>query len=294
VRVLVLHAVHEGGAAAGDDPQATTRRLDQAHDGTGPLALLAAAAGAGVDTVGCPPAAPIEERDALRADEVDAALALGWQLAEAAVDGGADALVLASLGVGSEAAAVAATVLSAGGEAAALIDRVVDAGGYVDDNAWMVRATAIRDALHRVRTRPRDPRSLLAMVGGGDIAVATGVILGATSRRTPVLIDGPVGIAAGLVARDLGAQIRHWLVLPDHGGHPLVRFGGDVLGLLPVLHLKLRLGEGATALAALPLLRAALTLAAGTPRTPPPPQREDAPRGEVADLPTGEQPIVKP
>jgi NaMN:DMB phosphoribosyltransferase len=210
----------------------------------------------------------MEETDALTPDEVEDALATGWRLAEAAADEGVDALVLAALGVGSEAAAVAVTALAAGGEPAALLDRVVTADGRVDDNAWMRRCCAVRDTLHRIRARPRDPRSLLAMAGGGDIAVATGLIAGAAYRRLPVLIDGPVGIAAGLVARDLGAQTRHWLVLPDHGGHPLVRFGGDVLGLTPVLHLKLRLGEGATALAALPLLRAALTLAAATPAAP--------------------------
>jgi nicotinate-nucleotide--dimethylbenzimidazole phosphoribosyltransferase len=289
VRVLLLHGVHAGGAAAGDDRDAAARRLTQAHSGVGAFALLAAAADATVGTVGCPAAGAMETTDALPAEQVDEALGLGWRLAGSAVDEGADAIVLASLGVGSEAAAVALTALTAGGEPAALLDRVVAADGSIDDEAWMVRCIAVRDALHRVRTRPRDPRSLLAMVGGGDIAVATGVILGATFRRTPVLIDGPVGLAAALAARDLGPQSRLWLVLPDHGGQPLVRFSGDVLGLHPVLHLQMRLGEGATALAALPVLRAALTVAAGTPAAP----IQPAPAWDAADHPTAELPLVK-
>lgn len=268
VRVLVLHGLHAGGAAAGDDPDAAARQLDNAHRGIGVLALLAADADASVRTVECPPAAPMEEADALTPDEVAESLAIGWRLADSAADEGTDALVLGALGVGSEAAAVATCVLAAGGEPAALLDRVTAANGHIDDNAWMVRCLAVRDALHRVRGRPRDPHTMLANVGGGDIAVATGVILGATFRRTPVFIDGPVGIAAALVARDLAAQTRHWLALPDHGGHPLVRYGGDTLGLTPLLHLRLRLGEGGTSLAALPLLRTALTLARGTPTAP--------------------------
>lgn len=287
IRVLLLHGTHEGGAAAGDDPAAMSRRLDQAREGVGPLALLAAAAGATIGTVACPPSAPMEERDALSAEAVEEALAHGSALAEKAVDEGTDVLVLAAIGIGSAAAAVATTTLAAGGEPAALIGRVVDAGGHVDDNAWMARSTAVRDALHRVRVRPRDPKSLLATVGGGDIAVATGVILGAVARRTPVLIDGPVGVAAALVARDFGAQTRHWLVLPDHGGHPLVRFAADVLGLIPVLHLRLGLGEGATALAALPLLRSVLEVAVGTPAVPPPPD-------EFLTEPLTEPPLVEP
>jgi NaMN:DMB phosphoribosyltransferase len=75
------------------------------------------------------------------------------------------------------------------------------------------------------------------------------------------VLDGPVGIAAGLIARDLGGQIRHWTLLADAGDLELVRQGGDVLGLTPVLDLGLGLGEGANALAALPLLRTAVGLA---------------------------------
>jgi nicotinate-nucleotide--dimethylbenzimidazole phosphoribosyltransferase len=290
VRVLLLHGVHAGGGAAGDNRDSADRRIEQAHEGVGALALLAGAANASISTVECPPATAMETGDALTAQEVEEALAHGWKLAEAAVDEGADALVLAALGTGSEAAAVALSTLTAGGEPAALLDRVVSATSSIDDVAWMSRCVAVRDALHRVRTRPRDPRSLLAMVGGGDIAVAAGIILGATYRHTPVLIDGPVGIAAALAARDIGPQSRLWLSLPDHGGHPLVRFGGDVLGLTPVLHLRLRLGEGTTALAALPLLNAALAVSAGTPARPQPPLTDDP--GYV-DYPTAELPLVK-
>ena len=65
------------------------------------------------------------------------------------------------------------------------------------------------------------------------------------TRQTPVLIDGPVGVAAGLLARDFGAQTRHWLMLPDAGGYPAVTLGAEVLGLTPIVDLRLGLGEGA-------------------------------------------------
>ena len=265
VRVLLLYAEHDGGVAAGDQPGEATRRLAQARAGEGALALLAGAAGVTLESVHCPQrAAPIETGDALDEAAVDAALDYGWQLANAVVDEGGDLLVLGSCGSGAEAAAVAVIALLTGTEASRLLARVTAPGGRIDDQAWMVRCEAVRDALHRIRTRERGPREVLAMLGGPDLAVATGAIVGAVARQTPVLIDGPVGVAAALVARDVGAQTRHWLLLPDAGGHPAVRAGGEYLGTDPLLDLKLGLGEGATALAALPLLRAALTLAATT------------------------------
>ena len=132
----------------------------------------------------------------------------------------------------------------------------------------MLRCAAVRDALHRTRRSPRGAKDVLAELGGGDVAVATGVLLGATARRVPVLLDGPVGVAAGMVSRDLAGQARHWCLLADHGGHPAVRLAADVLGLTPLLDLRLDLGEGANALAALPLLRSVLALAAALPVHP--------------------------
>jgi NaMN:DMB phosphoribosyltransferase len=130
----------------------------------------------------------------------------------------------------------------------------------------MRRCAAVRDAVHRARLAARTGgRAVLAELGGADIATATGVLLGAATRRTPVLLDGPVGLAACLVARNVAPSTRYWCLLPDHGGHPTVVPAAEALGLDPVLDLRMDLGEGATALAALPLLRSALVLAGTLP-----------------------------
>jgi nicotinate-nucleotide--dimethylbenzimidazole phosphoribosyltransferase len=268
MRVLLLHGDHDGGAAAGAVPGESGRRADQARAGEGPLARLAAEVGASLQVVDAPTAAPIEDGPALTAEAVEAALRYGWRLAEEAVDDGVEVIVLASCGAGSEAATAAVLATTAGAEPAAVLGRVINPGGQVDDAAWMIRCATVRDALHRIRSSARGPKDLLAELGGGDIAIAAGILLGATARRTPVLLDGPVGVAAGLVTRDLAGQSRHWCLLPDHGGHPAVRLAADVLGLSPLLDLRLDLGEGATALATLPLLQTALTLA-GTVRVHP-------------------------
>jgi nicotinate-nucleotide--dimethylbenzimidazole phosphoribosyltransferase len=263
VRVLLLNGWHDGGASAGADPAESDRRAMQAQSGEGPVARLAAEAGADLRVVPAPTAGAMEQGPVLAASAVDAALRQGWQLAERAADDGVDLLVLGSCGGGGEAAAAAVLAATAGAEPVAVLGRVTVPGGFFDDTAWMLRAGAVRDALHRIRQSPRGAKDILAEVGGGDIAVATGVLLGAAARRLPVMLDGPVGIAAGLVSRDLAAQARHWCLLADHGNQPAVRQGADVLGLSPVLELGLDLGEGANALAALPLLRAVIGLTSG-------------------------------
>jgi nicotinate-nucleotide--dimethylbenzimidazole phosphoribosyltransferase len=268
VRVLVLHGVHAGGLAEGDDPQDWARRFGDLAQGGGPLGLLAGQAGVSVQVAdlgaaGLPVAGPVESDDALDADGVEAALRYGWRLADSATDSGVDLLLLGAGGPGQEAAAVALIAALTGVEAPGILPRVRRAGGTYDDLAWMARMAAIRDALHRANWRTRDPKDALAALGGTGIATAVGVLLGACARRTPVVVDGPVGVAAGLIARELATQSRLWLLLADDGGHPATRAGADRLGLTPVADLGMGLGEGAGGLTALPLIQSALLLASG-------------------------------
>ncbi|MFC4021199.1 bifunctional adenosylcobinamide kinase/adenosylcobinamide-phosphate guanylyltransferase [Micromonospora sp. GCM10011542] len=268
VRVLLLHGDHDGGAAAGTVAGESARRVRQARAGQGALARLAAESGASLQVVDAPAAAAMEDGPALSLDQVESALRYGWRLAEQAADAGVQLLVLAASGAGTEAAAAAVLAATAGAEPPAVLGRVVTESGEIDDAAWMVRCAAVRDALHRTRRSPRGAKDVLAELGGGDVAVATGVLLGATARRVPVMLDGPVGLAAGMVSRDLAGQARHWCLLADHGGHPAVKLAADVLGLTPMLDLRLDLGEGSNALVALPLLRSVLALAAALPTHP--------------------------
>jgi nicotinate-nucleotide--dimethylbenzimidazole phosphoribosyltransferase len=265
VRVLLVQGDHAGGASAGASAGEPARRAAQARLGLGALAQLTASAGATLQVVDAPASAPIEHGPALTLEEVDHALRLGWRLAEEAVDGGADLLVIAASGAGTPAAAAAVLAATAGAEPAAVLPAVRTPEGGYDDNAWMERCAAVRDAMQRVRKGGREAKDILAQVGGGDIAVVTGILLGATARRTPVLLDGPVGVAAALVSRDLAGQARHWCLLPDHNGDPAVKLAADVLGLTPILNMRLDLGEGTAALAALPLLRSAIALAGSLP-----------------------------
>ncbi|GIM97467.1 bifunctional adenosylcobinamide kinase/adenosylcobinamide-phosphate guanylyltransferase [Paractinoplanes toevensis] len=267
-RVLLIAGGHDGGAAAGDDPADVERRVAEVENGEGVLSRLAGQSGADIAVLRVARAGAMEDGPVIDDAAVEVALRQGWRLAEAAADAGRDLLVLASIGVGTDAVAAAISAATTAAEAVAVLPRVLRPGGRYDDEAWMIRCAAVRDTLHRIRQEPRGAKDILRELGGADLAVATGVLLGAASRRLPVLLDGPVGIAAALVARDIGSQIRHWSLLPDDGGVELVRQGADVLGLDPVLDLGLGLGEGANALAALPLLRTAIALAAAAPVHP--------------------------
>ena len=227
-----------------------------------------------------PASAAIEFEDAITPEQMDTALRAGWAEAERAADEGIEMLILAAGGPGASSAAVAVISAISGYEATALLGRVVTPAGIYDDNAWMTRCLALRDAMHRVRHRDGDPRTVLSALGGADLAAAAGLLLGAASRRLPVMIDGAVGAAAAMLANDFAPSVRRWLMLPDAGRNVAVIVAAEALELRPWLDLCLDLGEGATSLSALPMLQMALTLAgAGEVVEPGPMTRFDSSTG---------------
>ena len=259
VRVIAITGTHSGAIGAGGAIPGW------AHPDTADASALARLAGTAdnvsIELLDTGIVEPIESGDVLTDEGVLAAMRRGWRRAHAAADRGDDLIVLAAGGPGIEAAASAAVAAITRAEVPALLPRVFGPDGTIDDEAWMERCVAIRDAVTKAQARVHDGPTALAAFGGSTIATATGVLLGAAKRRTPVIIDGPVGAAAALVARDYAVQVRLWCLLTDIAGDPTVRFAADRLGFDPVVSIGLGLGEGANALALLPLFQTALTAA---------------------------------
>jgi nicotinate-nucleotide--dimethylbenzimidazole phosphoribosyltransferase len=192
----------------------------------------------------------IDMEDALTDDEVHAALTAGRAIADEEVDSGADLLIAADMGIGNTTASSVLIAALTGAEPVAVVGR----GTGVDDAGWMRKAAAVRDALRRSRPALRDPVALLRTAGGADLAGMAGFLAQAAVRRTPVLLDGLVTGAAALIADRLAPGARAWWQAGHRSTEPAHTLVLDHLGLTPLLDLRMRLGEGSGALAALPLV----------------------------------------
>ena len=272
-RVVVFagdHGVAAAGVSAYPAGRTTARLVELVLRGGAAVSVLAEAAGATVRVADLAVAADtpaevagakvrrgsgrIDREDAMTLAEAEQAFAAGAAIADAEVDGGADLLVPGQLGVG--ATTVAAVLVAALTETEPV--KVIGRGSGIDDPTWMRKITAIRDALRRARPFAGDPVALLAVAGGADVAALTGFLVQAAVRRTPVLLDGVVSAAAALVAQAVAPTAPAWWLAGHRSGEPAHRIALERLELTPVLDLGLRLGEGAGALVALPLLRAAV------------------------------------
>jgi nicotinate-nucleotide--dimethylbenzimidazole phosphoribosyltransferase len=200
----------------------------------------------------------IDVEDAMSVDQAASAISAGIAIADEEIDSGADLLVLADVGVGSTTAAATLVGLLTGTDASGVVGR----GSGIDDATWMRKCAAIRDAMRRARPVLGDQVALLATAGGADLAVATGLLLGAAARRTPVLLDGVVSAAAALVAQRVAFRSVDWWLAAHRTGDPAHELALDRLSLEPLLDLGIHVGEGVGAMAAVPLLQTASALLA--------------------------------
>ena len=107
---------------------------------------------------------------------------------------------------------------------------------------------------HRKAVRPFE---VLVTMGGFELAMMAGAMIQAASEGRLVVVDGFVAGAAALVARGLVPAVSDYLVyshLSVDPGHRLLMIH---LQDRPLLDMELRLGQGAGALLAWPLILAA-------------------------------------
>ncbi|GHU96812.1 nicotinate-nucleotide--dimethylbenzimidazole phosphoribosyltransferase [Deltaproteobacteria bacterium] len=140
-------------------------------------------------------------------------------------------------------------------------DAAVGPGAGADAAMVRHKVGVVRQALSANAgiLRSGDPVNALAALGGFEIVLLCGLILGAAAQRLPVLVDGFICGAAYAAALKICPEAASCAVLAHTSAEPghakaLAKLTGDAK---PLLDLGMRLGEGTGAAAAYPLLRCA-------------------------------------
>jgi nicotinate-nucleotide--dimethylbenzimidazole phosphoribosyltransferase len=160
------------------------------------------------------------------------------------------------MGIGNTTASAAMLCAFTGCEPETAVGR----GTGIDNEGLQRKREVVRRALAVNAPDPHDPIDVLAKVGGLEIAALAGVIIGAAAMRCPIVIDGFIASAAALAASRLSPHAASCMIashLSQESGHPVML---KAIGLEPMLHMDMRLGEGTGAALAFPIIEAALKL----------------------------------
>ena len=173
----------------------------------------------------------------------------------AAPSGGpARALVTGEMGIGNTTAAAALVAAFTGRPASEVTGR----GTGVDD-AGLARKTAVveRALARHAGAIAAGPLATLAALGGFEIAALAGFVVGGAAAGVPVVVDGLIADAAVLAAERLVSGVAARCIAGHRSTEPGAAVVLDELGLVPLLDLDLRLGEGSGACLALPIVESA-------------------------------------
>ena len=246
------HGVTRHGVSA--YPDAVNRQmLDNFAAGGAAINQVCAAYGLGFkvfDLALDQPTGDIATEPAMDERACVATMAFGME----ALAGGADCLAVGEMGIGNTTVAAALYAALYGGPAALWVGR----GTGLDEAGVTRKVTTVDAALARHADALGDPLAVLAALGGREVAAMAGAILAARLQRVPVVLDGYVATAAAAVLHALDpSALDHCLAghLSAEGAHREVL---ERLGLVPLLALGMRLGEGSGAALAMGVLKAAL------------------------------------
>ncbi len=275
-RICTFAADH-GVAARGVSafpPAVTAQMVRNMLAGGAAVNVLGAAAGATVEVIDVGVADPLDgaaERlirrkvrpgtadlsrgPAMSEAEARQALAVGIERAQQAAADGIDLLGTGEMGIANTTAASALFAALLGLEANAICGR----GTGIDDVTLAHKIAVVEQALalHRCDA-DSDPLTVLARLGGLEIAAIAGLVLGAAAERIPVLVDGFISSAGALVAWRLAPAARDYCMFSHRSAENGHSAACAAAGARPLLDLDLRLGEGTGAALAMQLVDAAI------------------------------------
>lgn len=190
---------------------------------------------------------------AMSKQEAVEAIEVGIEIAQIEIAKGTTILAPGDMGIGNTTPSSA--ILAAFTDYSP--EEVTGRGTYINDQVMAKKCSAITAALKVNKPDPADGLDVLSKVGGLEIAGMAGVILGAAAGRVPVVVDGFISTAAALVAVAIEPKCKGYIIASHLSAETGHRLALKELGLHPMLHMGMRLGEGTGSALAMHLVDAA-------------------------------------
>jgi nicotinate-nucleotide--dimethylbenzimidazole phosphoribosyltransferase len=193
------------------------------------------------------------EGPAMSREEAQASIEAGMEVVQNEIRDGATIIGTGDMGIGNTSPS-SAILAALTGQA---VKKVVGRGTGINDHELKRKRETVGRALYVNKPDPKDPIDVLSKVGGFEIGGLAGCILGAAAQRTPVVIDGFISGAAALLASRIDHRALDYMIASHVSAESGHRIMLDLMGLKPLIHAGMRLGEGTGAALGISLIEAA-------------------------------------
>ncbi|OPJ56002.1 nicotinate-nucleotide--dimethylbenzimidazole phosphoribosyltransferase [Alkalithermobacter paradoxus] len=186
-------------------------------------------------------------------EEAIKSIEIGIEIANNLIDEGYKVLGIGEMGIGNTTPSTA--IISVFGDFNP--KDITGMGCGLDSNGIVHKANVIEKSIKLNCPDKKDALDVLSKVGGFEIGSMAGVILAASSRRVPVVIDGFISYASALIAYNLCPLCKDYIIASHFSAEPASQKALSLLGLDPMLNMNMRLGEGSGAALAFNIIDAA-------------------------------------
>ena len=184
------------------------------------------------------------------------AIDTGVRLVKQCKENGYQILATGEMGIGNTTTSSAVT--------AALLHRLASEtagrGAGLNDKGLSRKKQVIQEAIDKYDLYKADAFTVLQTVGGFDIAGLTGVFIGGAMYHVPIVLDGLISGAAALLAKRIIPGTEHFMIASHLGKEPAAKAILKEIGIKPVIHGDLALGEGTGAVMVFSLLDLAMSV----------------------------------
>lgn len=200
--------------------------------------------------------ANIAKEPAMSRDQALQAISIGIQVVKDLKEEGYGIICTGEMGIGNTttSSAIASVLLDMP------VEEVTGKGAGLSQEGVLRKICVIKRAIEVNKPEQNDPIDVLAKLGGYDIAGITGLFLGGAVYRIPIVIDGMISAVAALIATRLCAKAVDYMIPSHMSKEPASIMIMKELGLNPIIHGNLALGEGTGAVLLISMLDMALNV----------------------------------
>lgn len=191
---------------------------------------------------------------AMSLEQAEQGILAGIQIVKDLKDEGYQLIGTGEMGIGNTttSSAIASVLLNLPPE------KVTGRGAGLSKEGLLRKTETIKRAILVNDPNPLLPIELISKLGGFDIAGLTGLFLGGGIYKIPMVIDGFISSIAALLAVNIKNEAKNYMLASHMGKEPASSYVMDKLGLSPIIHGHLALGEGTGTTLLFPMLEIAL------------------------------------